>query len=52
MLTAEEKTVIEKLSVIIPKIPESKKLYLLGIGERMAVMAEKQKKESKEKEIA
>ena len=46
MLTAEEKTVIEKLSVIIPKIPESKKLYLLGIGEGMAVMAEKQKKES------
>lgn len=52
MLTAEEKTVIEKLSVIIPKIPESKKLYLLGIGEGMAVMAEKQKKESKEKERA
>lgn len=52
MLTAEEKTVIEKLSVIIPKISESKKLYLLGIGEGMAVMAEKQKKESKEKEIA
>lgn len=48
MLTAEEKTVIERLSSIISKIPENKKLYLLGIGEGMAVMAEKQKKESKE----
>ena len=51
MLTGQEKQIIESLAEIVPRLPDSQKLYLLGVGEGMAVMSERQQKE-KEKVIA
>lgn len=51
MLTVQEKQIIESLAEIVPRLPDSQKLYLLGVGEGMVVMSERQQKE-KEKVIA
>ena len=50
MLTVQEKQIIESLAEIVPRLPDSQKLYLLGVGEGMVVMSERQQKE-KEKVI-
>ena len=51
MLTVQEKQIIESLAEIVPRLPDSQKLYLRGVGEGMVVMSERQQKE-KEKVIA
>lgn len=47
MLNTQEKNVIESLADIIPRLPSDKRLYLLGIGEGMAIMSDKQKEKDK-----
>lgn len=39
-----EKQIIETFAVIIPKLSESDKSYLLGLGEGMAIKTESQEK--------
>ena len=51
MLTVQEKQIIGSLAEIVPRLPDRQTLYLLGVGEGMVVMSERQQKE-KEKVIA
>ncbi len=47
-LTQQEQEIIKKFAVLIPKLPEIKKYYLLGIGDGMALKTDTQKdKETK-----
>lgn len=44
-MSNKEKQIIEKFAVVIPKLSESDKSYLLGLGEGMAIKIAKEKKE-------
>lgn len=47
-LTQQEQEIIKKFAVLIPKLPEIKKYYLLGIGDGMALKTDTPKdKETK-----
>lgn len=43
-MSEKEKKILETLGQIIPKLSESDKSYLLGLGEGMAINVEKQEK--------
>lgn len=47
MMTAKEQQIIKTFALIIPKLSESDKSYLLGLGEGMAIKVEKSQKEEK-----
>ena len=50
-MSEREKRIIETFALIIPKLSESDKSYLLGLGEGMAIKVESQEKKS-DKELA
>ena len=50
-MSEREKQIIETFALIIPKLSESDKSYLLGLGEGMAIKVESQEKKS-DKELA
>lgn len=50
-MSEKEKQIIENFALIIPKLSESDKSYLLGLGEGMAIKAESQEKKS-DRELA
>ena len=50
-MSEREKQIIETFALIIPKLSESDKSYLLGLGEGMAIKVESQEKKSN-KELA
>ena len=50
-MSEREKQSIETFALIIPKLSESDKSYLLGLGEGMAIKVESQEKKS-DKELA
>jgi len=45
-MSEREKQIIETFAFIIPKLSESDKSYLLGLGEGMAIKVDLQEKES------
>ena len=45
----KEKQIIENFAVVIPKLSEEDKSYLLGLGEGMAMQISKEEKEKNEK---
>lgn len=45
----KEKQIIENFAVIIPKLTEADKSYLLGLGEGMAMKVNKEEKENEKK---
>ena len=50
-MSEREKQIIETFALIIPKLSESDKSYVLGLGEGMAIKVESQEKKS-ENELA
>ena len=50
-MSEREKQIIETFALIIPKLSESDKSYLLGLGEGMAIKVDAQKQD-KEKATA
>lgn len=50
-MSEKEKQIIKTFAVIIPKLSESDKSYLLGLGEGMAIKIDTQKQD-KEKTTA
>ena len=50
-MSEREKQIIGTCALIIPKLSESDKSYLLGVGEGMAIKVESQEKKS-DKELA
>ena len=50
-MSEREKQIIKTFALIIPKLSESDKSYLLGLGEGMAIKVEAQEKKS-DKELA
>ena len=44
-MSEREKQIIETFALIIPKLSESDKSYLLGLGEGMAIAHQKQEDE-------
>lgn len=46
-MSEKEKQIIEKFALVIPKLSESDKNYLLGLGEGMAIKVESQEKQEK-----
>ena len=49
-LNENEKTIIRKMAMVIPKMSEHEKGYFLGYAECMANMAIEREKEGKEEE--
>ena len=47
-MSEREKQIIKTFAIIIPKLSECDKRYLLGLGEGMAIKVESQEKKSKE----
>jgi len=47
-MSEREKQIIKTFAIIIPKLSECDKSYLLGLGEGMAIKVESQEKKSKE----
>lgn len=45
-MSEKEKRIIETFALIIPKLSESDKSYLLGLGEGMAIKANMQEKDN------
>lgn len=43
-MSEKERKILEKLSEIVPQIPDSKKERLLGIAEGMSIVKENQEK--------
>lgn len=50
-MSEREKQIMETFAFIIPKLSESDKSYLLGLGEGIAIKVESQEKKG-EKELA
>ncbi|WP_303136354.1 hypothetical protein [uncultured Eubacterium sp.] len=48
-MSEKEKQIIENFAVIIPKLTEADKSYLLGLGEGMAMQISKEEQEKNEK---
>ena len=46
MMQEKEKKILENFALIIPKLSESNKSYLLGLGEGMAMKVNKEEKEN------
>lgn len=46
----KEKQIIENFAVVIPKLSEEDKSYLLGLGEGMAMRVDKDEKKRNENE--
>lgn len=49
MMQEKEKRILENFALIIPKLSESNKSYLLGLGEGMAMKVNKEEKENEKK---
>lgn len=47
-MSEKEKEIIKKLSDTIPKLDDSKKNYILGVAEGMAMVRESEKADRKE----
>ncbi|WP_300801370.1 hypothetical protein [uncultured Acetatifactor sp.] len=47
-MTEREKQILEKFILIMPKLSESDRSYLLGIGEGMAIKARQEKERSQQ----
>lgn len=45
-MSEKEKKILETFGQIIPKLSESDKSYLLGLGEGMAIKTEKESKQT------
>ena len=50
MLAEKEKKIIENFALIIPRLSESDKSYLLGLGEGMAIKIDMQKKDEEKED--
>ena len=50
MLAEKEKKIIENFALIIPRLSESDKSYLLGLGEGMAIKIDMQKKDEEQED--
>lgn len=48
IMTEREKQILEKFILIMPKLSESDRSYLLGIGEGMAIKARQEKERSQQ----
>ena len=46
-MSEKEKQILETFGKLIPKLAESDKSYLLGLGEGMAIVHQKQEEEKK-----
>lgn len=49
MMQEKEKKILENFALIIPKLSENNKSYLLGLGEGMAMKVNKEEKENEKK---
>lgn len=50
MLEEKEKQIIKNFALIIPRLSESDKSYLLGLGEGMAIKIDMQKKDEEQED--
>ena len=48
IMTEREKQILEKFILIMPKLSESDRSYLIGIGEGMAIKARQEKERSQQ----
>ena len=49
-MSEKEKQILETFGRILPKLPESDKSYLLGLGEGMAMSHQREEQQEKMKE--
>lgn len=49
-MSEKEKQILDTFSSVLPKLSETDKSYLLGLGEGMAIKTERDDKDKKEKE--
>lgn len=49
-MSEKEKQILDTFSSVLPKLSETDKSYLLGLGEGMAIKTERDDRDKKEKE--